>query len=144
MLCPRCPGVAEVATVGGYQSSIGGGQSDKLSAYGLSINDVTRALRQSNADVGGPRCGTDRAGILCAWSGIHSEPRCHPQSKPRSRTGRHADPPGSVATVSFGPDIRRGVGDLDGIGEAVGGTIVMRMARTHSMSSTALKQKSKS
>lgn len=121
------PGVAEVATLGGYQKQYQVEVNpDKLRAYGLSIQDVTRALRQSNADVGGRV-------IELSEREYYVRGRGYIQSLDAIRkVSLGASPSGTpillsnVATVSFGPDIRRGVSDFDGIGEAVGGTVVMR------------------
>jgi Cu(I)/Ag(I) efflux system membrane protein CusA/SilA len=122
------PGVAEVASVGGYQRQY---QVEvdpaKLHAYGLSLSDVTTAIRRSNADVGGRVIEMSGREYFVRGRGYISD-----LADLRSialgvdrRSGtpiRIAD----LATVSFGPDIRRGVAELDGQGEAVGGTVVMR------------------
>jgi Cu(I)/Ag(I) efflux system membrane protein CusA/SilA len=121
------PGVAEVASVGGYQKQYQVEvDPQKLRAYGLSISDVTRAIRQSNADVGGRVIElTEREYYVRGRGYIQSLDAIR-------KIGLGASPTGtpillsSVANVSFGSDIRRGVGELDGIGEAVGGTVVMR------------------
>ncbi len=121
------PGVAEVATLGGYQKQYQVEvDPDKLRAYGLSIGDVTRALRQSNADVGGRVVElTGREYYVRGRGYIQSLDAIRKVSLGANSSGTPLLL-GNVATVSFGPDIRRGVGDLDGIGEAVGGTVVMR------------------
>ncbi|HKQ57596.1 MAG TPA: efflux RND transporter permease subunit [Candidatus Eisenbacteria bacterium] len=122
------PGVAEVASVGGYQRQY---QIEvdpaRLHAYGLSLADVTGAVRRSNADVGGrviEMSGREYFVRGRGYVGSLDDLRQVGLGADR-RSGtpiRIAD----VATVSFGPDIRRGVSELDGEGEAVGGTVVMR------------------
>ncbi len=121
------PGVAEVASVGGYQKQYQVEvDPQKLQAYGLSIGDVTRAVRQSNADVGGRVMElTEREYYVRGRGYIQSLDDLRKISLKASATGTPVLL-GSIANVSFGPDIRRGVAELDGIGEAVGGTIVMR------------------
>jgi Cu(I)/Ag(I) efflux system membrane protein CusA/SilA len=122
------PGVAEVASVGGYERQY---QVEvdpaRLHAYGLSITDVTAAVRRSNREVGGrvlEMSGREYfvrgRGYVTSLDDLRS---VAVGVDHRSGTPiRVAD----VGRVSFGPDIRRGAGELDGRGEAVGGTIVMR------------------
>ena len=121
------PGVAEVASIGGYQKQY---QVEvdpgKLRAYGLTIGDVSRAIRESNNDVGGRVIEmTEREYYVRGRGYIQNLDAIRQISLGKSETGTPILV-GNVARVSFGPDIRRGVGELDGLGEAVGGTIVMR------------------
>ncbi|HET9328087.1 MAG TPA: efflux RND transporter permease subunit [Candidatus Eisenbacteria bacterium] len=122
------PGVAEVASVGGYERQYQVEVNpSRLHAYGLSLSQVISAIRRSNSDVGGRV-------IEMAGREYFVRGRGYVKSlddlrevalgvDPRTGTPvRVAD----VATVSFGPEIRRGLSELDGEGEAVGGTIVMR------------------
>jgi Cu(I)/Ag(I) efflux system membrane protein CusA/SilA len=121
------PGVAEVASIGGfvkeYQVNL---DPNKLAAYNLGIKDVIDAIKMSNNDVegrllefSGREYMVRGRGYLTSVSDIES-------------VSLGADPHGTpirvrdVAQVSLGPDIRRGVAELDGKGEAVGGIIVMR------------------
>ncbi|HUK62857.1 MAG TPA: efflux RND transporter permease subunit, partial [Dongiaceae bacterium] len=122
------PGVAEVASVGGYQKQY---QVEvdpgKLHAYGLSLADVTGAIRRSSSDVGGRVIEMSGREYFVRGLGYVKDlddlREVALGVDPRSGTPiRIAD----VGTVSFGPDIRRGVGELDGEGETVGGTVVMR------------------
>src|SRR5258705_8546608 len=121
------PGVAEVASVGGYQKQY---QVEvdpvRLHAYGLSLADVTGAIRRSNADVGGRVIEMSGREYFVRGRGyVHDLDDLRQVALATGPSGtpvRVAD----VAKVAFGPDIRRGVAELDGQGEAVGGTIVMR------------------
>ncbi len=122
------PGVAEVASVGGYQKQY---QVEvdpaRLHAYGLSLGDVTGAIRRSNSDVGGRVIEMSGREYFVRGRGyIKSLDDLREVALGAdARTGtpiRIAD----VGAVSFGPDIRRGVSELDGEGEAVGGTVIMR------------------
>jgi Cu(I)/Ag(I) efflux system membrane protein CusA/SilA len=122
------PGVAEVATVGGYERQY---QVEvdpvRLHAYGLSVGDVTAAIRRSNRDVGGR---------VLEMSGREYYVRGRGYVKSLDDLRRIAlgvDPAtgtpvrvADVGRVSFGADIRRGVSELDGEGEAVGGIVIMR------------------
>jgi len=121
------PGVAEVASVGGYQKQY---QVEvdptRLHAYGLSLADVTGAIRRSNADVGGRVIEMSGREYFVRGRGyVHD---LDDLRKVALTTGPGGTPVrvGDIAKVAFGPDIRRGVAELDGQGEAVGGTIVMR------------------
>ncbi len=128
------PGVAEVASVGGmvkqYQVAIDPG---RLRAYGVTLGDVARAIRMSNEDVGGQVleiAGHEHVvrgrGYIRSVADIENIPLA-----PMSPAGA-AMPAGTpilvenVAVVSLGPDIRRGVAELDGKGEVAGGIVVMR------------------
>ena len=122
------PGVAEVASVGGYQRQY---QVEidpaRLRALGLTLGDITGAIRRSNSDVGGRVIEMSGREYFIRGRGYVKSLDdlraiglgAHPRTGTPLRIG-------DVCTVSFGPDIRRGVADLDGIGETVGGTVVMR------------------
>ncbi len=121
------PGVAEVASIGGYQKQY---QVEvdpvKLRAYGLSIGDVSRAIRASNNDVGGRVIEmTGREYFVRGRGYIQDLDALRQISLGSGPTGTPILL-GNVAKISFGPDIRRGVGELDGNGEAVGGIVIMR------------------
>ncbi len=121
------PGVAEVATVGGfekqYQVTV---DPVRLQALGLSLVDVGDAIRKSNAETGGR---------LIEWNGREYMVRgrgyvasTSDLAKVVLRASERGVPLllGDVATVELGPQFRRGLSDLDGEGEAVGGIVVMR------------------
>jgi copper/silver efflux system protein len=122
------PGVAEVASIGGferqYQIEVDPG---RLHAFGLSLADVTVAIRRSNSEVGGRVIEMSGREYFVRGRGYVNQLEDLRQVAlgVDARTGtpvRVAD----VGTVAFGPDIRRGLGELDGNGEAVGGIVVMR------------------
>jgi Cu(I)/Ag(I) efflux system membrane protein CusA/SilA len=121
------PGVAEVASIGGYQKQYQVEvDPEKLRAYGLSIGDVSRAIRASNNDVGGRVLElTEREYFVRGKGYIQSLDDLRQIGLGKSATGTPILL-GNIAKVSFGPDIRRGLGELDGQGEAVGGIVVMR------------------
>src|SRR5437870_7658284 len=120
------PGVAEVASIGGfvrqYQITV---DPNKLASYGIPLMQVSEAVRKSNNEVGGR---------LIEWSGAEYMVRAHgyvrskadlEQIVLRSANGtpvRLSD----VADVQLGPELRRGVAELDGKGEVAGGVVVMR------------------
>lgn len=121
------PGVAEIASIGGYQKQYQVEVSpDKLRAYNLTIGDVSRAIRRSNNDVGGRI-------IEMTGREYFVRGRGYVENLNDLRKISLGNGPGgtpifleNVANVSFGFDIRRGVGELDGIGETVGGIVIMR------------------
>jgi Cu(I)/Ag(I) efflux system membrane protein CusA/SilA len=121
------PGVAEVASVGGYQKQYQVEvDPDKLYAYNLSVGDITRAIRQSNNDVGGRVIEmTGREYYIRGLGYVRDLNALRQIGLGKDATGTPILL-GSVAKVSYGPDIRRGVAELDGIGEAPGGIVIMR------------------
>jgi Cu(I)/Ag(I) efflux system membrane protein CusA/SilA len=121
------PGVAEVSSVGGYQKQYQiEVDPDKLRAFNLSLADVSRAIRQSNADAGGRVMElTEREYYIRGRGYIHDLEAIRKVSVGASRTGTPITV-ADVARVSYGPEIRRGAADLDGLGDAVGGTVIMR------------------
>ena len=121
------PGVAEVATVGGfsrqYQVNI---NPNSLLAYNVPLMQVIENIRKSNNEVGGR---------LIEFSGAEYMVRGHGYIKSIKdiedivvASGMNGIPVTikQVANVTLGPDIRRGIAELDGKGEAVGGIVVMR------------------
>ena len=122
------PGVAEVAPVGGfvrqYQVNV---NPARLFAYHVTMQMVSDAVGKSNNDVGGRLVEfTGREYMVRGRGYIHSLDDIRDivlASNPLSGTPVRVR---DVATVTYGPDIRRGVADLDEKGEAVGGTVIMR------------------
>jgi Cu(I)/Ag(I) efflux system membrane protein CusA/SilA len=122
------PGVAEVASIGGYQKQYQVEvDPEKLHAYGLSLSDVTGAIRRSNSDVGGRVIEMSGREYFVRGRGYIKD--LDDLRLVALGSGKRTGTPirvGDIGRVTFGPDIRRGVSELDGEGEAVGGTIVMR------------------
>lgn len=120
------PGVAEVATVGGqvrqYQVSV---DPSKLAAYGLSIRDVTNAVRAGNNDVGGRLLEFSGREYMVRGRGYVKQLSDLEQLVLKAENGTPVLVK-DVATVALGPELRRGVADLDGEGDVVGGIVVMR------------------
>ena len=122
------PGVAEVAPVGGfvrqYQVNV---DPNKLLGYKIPINMVSDAIRKSNNDVGGRLVEFSSREYMVRGRGyIKSlDDIRNIVVTFNAQTGTPVRV-GDLATVTFGPDIRRGVGELNGKGEAVGGVVIMR------------------
>jgi Cu(I)/Ag(I) efflux system membrane protein CusA/SilA len=121
------PGVAEVASIGGfqkqYQVSV---DPDALLALNIPLERVIEAIRQGNSDVGGR---------LVEFSGAEYMVRGRGYARSIADIGSIVvgdNGKGTpvlvrdVARVEIGPDIRRGVVDLDGMGDTVGGIVIMR------------------
>jgi Cu(I)/Ag(I) efflux system membrane protein CusA/SilA len=121
------PGVAEVASIGGfvkqYQVNL---DPNKLAAYDLSVGDVVRAIKASNNEVegrvlefAGRESMVRGRGYLTSAADIEEVAL---GADLRGTPIRVAD----VGDVRLGPEIRRGVAELDGRGEVVGGIVIMR------------------
>jgi Cu(I)/Ag(I) efflux system membrane protein CusA/SilA len=120
------PGVAEVASVGGfvkqYQVNV---DPNKLLGRGVTMDDVVRAVRAANEEVGGRVIEMGGHEEVIRGRGYVKAPEDIGSAAVKVVQGtpiRVKD----VATVSIGPDIRRGLTELDGEGEAPGGIVIMR------------------
>lgn len=121
------PGVAEVASVGGYvrqyQVEV---DPNALAAYGIPLANVQHAIMDSNRDVGGRVIEMSETEYMVRGLGyIRSIADIEDIALKVDQRGtpvRIKD----VAEVQFGPELRRGVVDLNGEGEVAGGIVVMR------------------
>ena len=121
------PGVAEVASIGGfvkqYQVNL---DPNKLAAYNLSVKGVVDAIKASNNDVEGRLLEFAGREYMVRGRGYLKSPddieKVSLGADARGTPVRVRD----VAQVRLGPDVRRGVAELDGRGEVVGGIVVMR------------------
>lgn len=121
------PGVAEVASVGGfvkqYQVII---DPNKLLAFNIPLQKVKMAIQRSNSDVGGRLVEMAETEFMVRGLGyIKSieDLKNIPLGVNREGTPILLS---SLATIKIGPELRRGLTDLNGTGEVVGGIIVMR------------------
>ncbi|MDE2155167.1 MAG: efflux RND transporter permease subunit [Xanthomonadaceae bacterium] len=121
------PGVAEVATAGGmvkqYQVVV---DPDKLRAYGLTLEHVKKAIRNANRETGGAVVELAEAEYMVRASGYIKSIKDLLQVPLKVDANGTPVQLKDVADVRIGPQIRRGVTELNGQGEAVGGVIVMR------------------
>jgi Cu(I)/Ag(I) efflux system membrane protein CusA/SilA len=136
------PGVAEVATVGGmvreYQIVL---DPDRMRAYGVTHNQVIEAVQRANGEAGGSVLELAEAEYMVRASGYLKsldDLRVVPL-----KTGTGGTPVllGDVARLQLGPEMRRGIAELDGQGEVVGGIIVMRSGKNAQATIEALKAK---
>lgn len=120
------PGVAEVASVGGfvkqYQVNV---DPNKLLSYGIPITSVIKAVRDSNEDAGGRTIEIAGHENMIRGRGYIKSPADLEMIPLRSSSGVPVYLR-DVATVSIGSDMRRGVADLNGEGEVTGGVVIMR------------------
>lgn len=121
------PGVAEVASVGGfvkeYQVTL---DPNKLAGYGVSLQDVARAVRESNQEVGGQVLELSQHEYMVRGGAYVTSPRDLEQVPLRVTPGGVPVLIRDVAEVKLGPAPRRGLAELGGSGEAVGGIVIMR------------------
>jgi Cu(I)/Ag(I) efflux system membrane protein CusA/SilA len=136
-------GVSEVASIGGYvkqyQVTV---DPVKLQSYGIPLSMVEMAIKSSNSDVGGEVIEMAEAefmirglGYIKSIDDIKNIPL---------KTGMGNAPPvflGDVATIGLGPEMRRGVAELDGKGEVAGGVVVIRFGENALKVIDAVKKK---
>jgi Cu(I)/Ag(I) efflux system membrane protein CusA/SilA len=120
------PGVAEVASVGGfvkqYQVEL---DPNKLLAYRIPINEVVDAVRKSNQDAGGKTFEVASTEFVVRGRGYLRNIQDFEDIVLKVENGAPVYLR-NVGTIHSGPNLRRGVAELDGKGEAVGGIVVMR------------------
>ena len=121
------PGVSEVASVGGfvkqYQVTV---DPTKLRAYNLALKDVSAAIERSNGEVGGRSLELSEREFILRVKGYITS--LDDLKKIAVGIGDKGVPIllRNVATIQFGPDMRRGIAEANGQGETVGGIVVVR------------------
>jgi copper/silver efflux system protein len=120
------PGVAEIASIGGfvkqYQVQL---DPSKLLAYGIPLSTVIERVRASTNEVGGRVLEMNGARYMVRGLGYLTSLKDLEEVPVNARNGTPIllrD----LGSVTFGPDIREGVAEWQGEGEAVGGIVVMR------------------
>jgi len=120
------PGVSEVATVGGqvrqYQITV---NPNALASYKLPLETVINAVRRGNNDVGGRLVELSGREYMVRGRG-YVKTLADLESLVLKSEGGTPVTVKDVATVALGPEMRRGIADLDGQGDVVGGIVVMR------------------
>ncbi|MEX1300929.1 MAG: efflux RND transporter permease subunit, partial [Desulfotignum sp.] len=121
------PGVSEVASIGGfvkqYQVEV---DPNRLASYGISIKKIKAAVQRSNADVGGRLLEMGETEFMVRGRGYIQS------LEDLGQIAVSVDDKGTpillrdVATLQIGPELRRGILEWNGQGEAVGGIVVMR------------------
>jgi len=130
------PDVAEVASIGGmvrqYQVQL---DPDRLRAYGIPHARVVAAIQNANREAGGSAVEIAEAEYIVRASGYLKtleDFRGIPLAMGESGKGGKSGVPitlADVARVQVGPEMRRGIAELDGEGEVAGGVIVMRSGK---------------
>jgi Cu(I)/Ag(I) efflux system membrane protein CusA/SilA len=121
------PGVSEVASVGGfvkqYQVTV---DPTRLRAYNLSLKEVSMAIERSNGEVGGRSLELSEREFILRVKGYIEN--LDDLKKVAVGVGEGGVPIllRDVANIQFGPDMRRGIAELNGEGETVGGVVVVR------------------
>lgn len=136
------PGVSEVATIGGmvrqYQVTL---DPDKLRIFNLTLAQVRRAIQEGNQEVGGSVIELAEAEYMIRARGYVSSV----ENLKQIPVGRQSN--GSpvllrdIADIDIGPQMRRGISELNGEGEAVGGVIIMRWGDNALATIDAVKEK---
>ncbi|MDI6623534.1 MAG: efflux RND transporter permease subunit [Brevundimonas sp.] len=121
------PGVAEVATIGGmvrqYQVVL---DPVKLAAFGVTHQQVVEAIRQGNAETGGSVLELAETEYMVRANGYLTDLEDFRAVPIRAAAGGVPVQLGDVATVQIGPEMRRGIAELNGEGEVVGGVVILR------------------
>jgi Cu(I)/Ag(I) efflux system membrane protein CusA/SilA len=121
------PGVAEVASIGGFQKQYQVNiNPNALLAYKIPLTKVVEAVRQSNNEVGARLIEMSGTEYMIRAKGYIKSPQDLENTVIGVNESGIPILIKNVASVVLGPDIRRGVADLDGQGDTVGGIIVMR------------------
>ena len=134
--------VAEVASVGGmvrqYQIVL---DPDKMRAYNIPHGKVIEAVRRANQEIGGSVLELGEAEYMVRASGYLKSLDDFRKIPLMTTDAGVSVRLGDVARVQMGPEMRRGIADLDGEGEVVGGVIVMRSGKNALDTIAAVKAK---
>lgn len=122
------PGVAEIASFGGFERQFQVVLDPRrIAAWGLTIADVSRAVRDANSEVGARVFEMAGREYVLRGRGYVEQLRDLEQSVVALGPGGTPVRLVDVAHLQYGPEIRRGAADLNGLGEVVGGIVVMRI-----------------
>jgi copper/silver efflux system protein len=121
------PGVAEVASIGGmvkqYQVVL---DPVKLAGYGITHAQAVTAISQANQETGGSVLELGEAEYMVRASGYLQTLDDFRAISLRTAAGGVPVMLGDVATIQLGPEMRRGIAELDGDGEVAGGVVILR------------------
>ena len=138
------PGVAEVASIGGaakqFQIEL---DPNRLAAYGLNFERVAEAVRAANQSGGGSVIEMARAEYMVRAKVYLKDMTGLRQVVVGQDANGYPVKLAQVANIQLGPEARRGVADLDGEGDAVGGIIVMRYGQNALDTVSGVKQRLK-
>jgi Cu(I)/Ag(I) efflux system membrane protein CusA/SilA len=135
-------GVAEVASIGGmvreYQVVL---DPVKLAAYGVTHQQTVEAIQRANQETGGSVLEMGEAEYMVRASGYLKTPDDFRAIPLHTAAGGVTVRLGDVATIQLGPEMRRGVAELNGEGEVAGGVVVLRSGKNARTTLTAVKAK---
>ncbi|MBX3478814.1 MAG: efflux RND transporter permease subunit [Caulobacter sp.] len=121
------PGVAEVASIGGmvkqYQVVL---DPVRLAAYGVTHQQAVEAIQRANGETGGSVLELAEAEYMVRATGYLKTLDDFRAIPLRTAAGGLPVRLGDVATVQIGPEMRRGIAELDGRGEVAGGVVILR------------------
>jgi Cu(I)/Ag(I) efflux system membrane protein CusA/SilA len=138
----KVPGVSEVARLGGmvrrYEIIL---DPNKLRAFGFTLMQVISAIQHANQEVGGSSIEMGEAEYMVRARGYLKKPSDF-ENIPLG-VNKKGTPIllSDIATIQIGPDMRRGITELNGTGEVVGGVIVMRFGENAMKTIEAVKAK---
>jgi len=134
--------VAEVATVGGmvkqYQVQL---DPLKLASLGITQAEVTEAIGKANQETGGAVLEMAETEFIVRASGYLKSLNDFRAIPLKLGAGRVPVTLGYVATIQTGPEMRRGISELDGEGETVGGVVILRSGKNARQTIAAVKSK---
>ncbi|MES3027695.1 MAG: efflux RND transporter permease subunit [Pseudomonadota bacterium] len=136
------PGVAEVASIGGmvkqYQVVL---DPVKLAAYGVTHAQAVDAIKAANSETGGSVLELAEAEYMVRASGYLKSLDDFRAIPLKTAAGGVPVRLGDVATVQIGPEMRRGVAELNGQGEVAGGVVILRSGKNARETIAAVKDK---
>jgi len=136
------PNVAEVATVGGmvkqYQVQL---DPLKLASLGITQSEVTEAIGKANQETGGAVLEMAETEFMVRASGYLKTLNDFRAIPLKLGAGGVPVTLGDVATIQLGPEMRRGISELDGEGETVGGVVILRSGKNARETIAAVKTK---
>ncbi len=136
------PGVAEVASIGGmvreYQVVL---DPVKLAAFGVTHQQVTAAVQRANQETGGSVLEQGEAEYMVRATGYLQSLDDFRAIPLKTAMGGAPVRLGDVAAIQIGPEMRRGIAELNGQGEVAGGVVILRSGKNARATITAVKAK---
>jgi Cu(I)/Ag(I) efflux system membrane protein CusA/SilA len=136
------PGVAEVASIGGmvrqYQVVL---DPTKLAGYGVTHQQAVEAIRRANQETGGSVLEMGEAEYMVRASSYLKTLDDFRAIPLRATAGGVPVQLGDVATIQIGPEMRRGIAELNGDGEVAGGVVILRSGKNARATLTDVKHK---
>ncbi|WP_445178626.1 efflux RND transporter permease subunit [Pseudomonas sp. McL0111] len=136
------PNVAEVASIGGmvkqYQVQL---DPLKMASLGVTQAEISSAIGKANQETGGAVLEMAETELMVRASGYLKSLEDFRSIPLKLAAGGVPVTLGDVATIQLGPEMRRGISELDGEGEAVGGVVILRSGKNARETIAAVKDK---